>query len=141
LPKFNNQYNYAKHEAPLSLYFGSANFYWGWSCSNFKVSNYFWNNLVCSSQQFNRLTVGDSQIVVGYWFFTFYNACSKAHVICKAIASLIGLVYRNNMKWDALHSPNAKHCLIHLLGINLKKWNFAPSFLTLTRHFTSNLFD
>jgi hypothetical protein len=24
------------------------------------------------------------------------------------------------MNWDALHSPNAKHYLIHLLGINLK---------------------
>ncbi len=52
--KLNNQYNYAKHEAPLSLYFGSANFYWRWSCSNFKVSNYFCNNLVCISQLLNR---------------------------------------------------------------------------------------
>jgi hypothetical protein len=57
------------------------------------------------------------------------------------LTSLIGLVYRNNMNWDTLHSPNAKHCLIHLLGINFKKWNFALSFLTMTRHCTSNSFD
>jgi len=44
-----------------------------------------------------ELTI-DSQVVVGYWFFTFYNAHSKAHVICIAVASsLIGLAYRNNM--------------------------------------------
>jgi hypothetical protein len=29
-------------------------FYWGWSCSNSKVSNYFWNSLVCISQLVNR---------------------------------------------------------------------------------------
>jgi len=27
---------------------------------------------------------------------------------------------RKNMGWDALHSPNAKHVLVYLLGINLK---------------------
>ncbi len=88
-----------------------------------------------------KLTIGDSQVVVGYCFFTFYNAHNKAHVIYKVLTSLIGLVYRNNMNWDTLHSPNAKHCLIHLLGINFKKWNFALSFLTMTRHCTSNSFD
>jgi hypothetical protein len=34
-----------------------------------------------------ELTIGDSQVVFHSWFFTFYNAHSKAHVICKALTS------------------------------------------------------
>jgi hypothetical protein len=62
---------------------------------------------------------------VGFWCFNFQTQPQYINTPYR-----ISIFYKN-MNWNALHPLNAKHCLIYLLNVNLKRfWNkilFVPS--------------